>query len=427
MAITAILIFVLTITLVIWRPRGLGVGWSATFGAVLAWAFGVISAGDIPTVWGIIWNATATFIAIIIISLVLDEAGFFEWAALHVARWGQGKGHRLFVLIILLGAVIAAFFNNDGAVLILTPIVLAILLTLGFSPAATLAFVMAAGFIADAASLPLVVSNLVNIVSSDFFGIGFVQYASVMVPVNFVSIVTTIVVLLCVFHRDIPRHYGVDQLKAPADAIRDRATFRAAWWVLIWLLVGFFFLEGPRLPVSALAALGAVVLLLVAGRSKTISTRKVMRDAPWNIVVFSLGMYLVVYGLRNVGLTDLIAAQLNVLAGQGVWTATMGTGLLAALLAATMNNLPTVLVGALSIEASQASGPIKEAMIYANVIGSDLGPKMTPIGSLATLLWLHVLARKGITITWGYYFRVGLVLTLPVLLFTLAALVVRLS
>jgi arsenite/antimonite efflux pump membrane protein len=423
----ALAIFVATIALVIWQPKGLGIGWSALGGAAVALLVGVVSLSDVPVVWGIVWNATATFVAIIIVSLLLDEAGFFEWAALHVARWGRGHGRQLFVLIVLLGAAVSALFANDGAALILTPIVIAMLRALGYKDKATLAFVMAAGFIADTASLPLIVSNLVNIVSADFFRIGFADYASVMVPVDLASIAATLVVLLLFFRRDIPASYDVAQLRAPADAIRDPATFKAGWVVLALLLAGFFLLEPIGVPVSAVAAAGAVLLLVIAARGHVIQTRKVLVGAPWQVVIFSLGMYLVVYGLRNAGLTDHLAGLLDRTAQGGVWGAAFGTGIIAALLSSVMNNMPTVLVGALSIDATHATGAIKEAMIYANVIGCDLGPKITPIGSLATLLWLHVLGQKGIRIGWGYYFKVGATLTIPVLLVTLAALAIRLS
>lgn len=421
-------IFLLTLVLVIWQPRGLSIGWSASIGAVLALGTGVIHISDIPVVWNIVWNATAAFIAVIIISLLLDESGFFEWAALHVSRWGNGRGRLLFTWIVLLGAAVAALFaNNDGAALILTPIVIAMLLALGFSQGTTLAFVMAAGFIADTASLPLIVSNLVNIVSADFFDLGFTQYASVMIPVDAAAIAATLIMLHLFFRRDIPATYDVSLLKTPASVIKDAATFRAGWIVLLLLLVGFFVLEPLGIPVSAIAAAGAAVLFIVAKRGHGINTGKVLRSAPWQIVIFSLGMYLVVYGLRNAGLTEYLSGVLNLLAEKGLWAATFGTGFLTAFLSSVMNNMPTVLIGALSIDGSTATGVVKEAMIYANVIGCDLGPKITPIGSLATLLWLHVLAQKNITITWGYYFRTGIIMTLPVLFVTLAALALRLS
>ncbi len=420
-------IFLLTLVLVIWQPSGLSIGWSASIGAMLALVTGVIHIADIPVVWNIVWNATAAFIAVIIISLLLDESGFFEWAALHVSRWGNGRGRLLFTWIVLLGAAVAALFANDGAALILTPIVIAMLLALGFSQGTTLAFVMAAGFIADTASLPLIVSNLVNIVSADFFDLGFTQYASVMIPVDAAAIAATLIMLHLFFRRDIPATYDVSLLKTPASVIKDAATFRAGWIVLLLLLVGFFVLDPLGIPVSAIAAAGAAVLFVVAKRGHAINTGKVVRGAPWQIVIFSLGMYLVVYGLRNAGLTEYLSGVLNLLEDKGLWAATFGTGFLTAFLSSVMNNMPTVLIGALSIEGSTATGVVKEAMVYANVIGCDLGPKITPIGSLATLLWLHVLAQKNMTITWGYYFRTGIIMTVPVLFATLAALAWRLS
>lgn len=423
----ALSIFILTLTFVIWQPKGLSIGWSASLGALLSLLAGTIEFSDIPVVWDIVWNATATFIAIIVISLLLDEAGFFEWASLHIARWGKGNGNALFILLIVLGALVAAVFANDGAALILTPIVMALLLRLGFAPSATLAFVMAAGFIADTASLPLVVSNLVNIVSADFFHIGFADYARTMIPVTAVSILSSIAILWLYFRRSIPHHYDVNQLQTPQSAIKDPVTFKAGWITLAALLISFFGLSHTAIPISAIAATGALMLFIIAKKQNIIPTQQIIKNAPWSIVVFSLGMYLVVYGLRNAGLTDYLTQALNALAQQGLFIATVGTGLLSAVLSSIMNNLPTVLIGALSIDASQSTGAIREAMVYANVIGSDLGPKFTPIGSLATLLWLYVLQRKGLKISWGYYFKVGVVLTLPVLMLTLSALALQLS
>lgn len=427
----ALVLFLATLALVIWQPRGLGIGWSAMGGAALALLTGVISWADVPVVWQIVWDATFTFVALIVISVLLDEAGFFQWAALHVARWGGGRGHRLFPLVVVLGALITTVFANDGAALLLTPIVVAILLRLNFTPAATLAFVIATGFVADTTSLPLVISNLVNIVSANYFGITFNRYAAVMAPVNILSLMATLGVLWLAYRRQVPLHYPLAQLEAPASALRDRLVFRAAFPMLVLLLLGYFVLAPLGVPVSAVTGTAALVLLALAGRwhrggqGATLSPMKVLRDAPWQIVIFSLGMYLVVYGLRNAGLTQELSRALVWLAGYGPWAAAIGTGFGAALLSSVMNNLPGVLVGALSIEQAQGIPPLtRELMVYANVIGCDLGPKFTPIGSLATLLWLHVLSRKGITIGWGQYMRIGLAITPPVLLVVLVGLVV---
>ena len=328
----------------------------------------------------------------------------------------------------LLGAVIAAFFANDGAALLLTPIVLAILLRLNFPPAGAMAFIVACVFVADTTSLPLVISNLVNIVTANYFQISFARYAAVMVPVDLASLAATLLVLWVYFRRDIPRTYAVGDLAASSSAIRDRAVFLAAFPLLGVLLVAYFATAPLGIPIAFVTGAAALVLVAIAGRwfsggtGAVVSVPKVLREAPWQIVLFSIGMYLVVYGLGNAGLTDIAARVLVWLADKGSFVATIGTGFVVALLASVMNNMPATLVGALAIDRAQVSPLTQELMVYANVIGNDLGPKFTPIGSLATLLWLHVLAGKGQTITWGQYMKVGLVITPPVLLVTLIAL-----
>ncbi|MBP6496550.1 MAG: arsenic transporter [Psychrobacter sp.] len=425
----AFIIFIVTLGLVIWQPKGLGIGWSAMGGAVVALAFGVVQLSDVSIVWDIVWDATFTFVALIIISLILDEAGFFGWAALYVARLGNGHGRLLFPMIVMLGAFISAFFANDGAALLLTPIVIAILLRLDFSPPSALAFIIATGFIADTASLPLVTSNLVNIVSANYFDIGFGRYAAVMVPVNIVSVLATLVVLWIFYARHIPKHYSMANLSVPASAIKDTLVFKAAFPLLALLLVAYFVIESLGMAISLITGAAALLLMAIAGRfwqggrGAVMSVPDIVRKAPWQIVLFSIGMYLVVYGLGNAGLTAYGAQILTWLGKQGALVATLGTGFLSAIVASIMNNMPSTLVGALAIDSAQVPTATRELMIYANIIGNDLGPKFTPIGSLATLLWLHVLAEKDYEITWGQYMKIGLIITPPVLFVTLLALV----
>jgi arsenical pump membrane protein len=411
-------LFLITLIFIIWQPKGLPIGTTAIIGAVAALILGVVSFDDVVTVTDIVWDATLAFIGIIILSLVLDEIGFFEWAALKMARLSGGNGNLLFVYILLLGALVAAFFANDGAALILTPILLAKMKHLNMKPLAIFAFLMAGGFIGDSASNPLVISNLTNIVTAGFFDIGFWEYAKTMFLPNLLAIIASIVVLWIYFRKDIPKQLDVQNLATPESVIKNMTMFKLSWWFLGLLMLGYFIGDYFNLPVSLFALGGALVFLALANHFKAVKPLETIKSAPWQVVWFSIGLYVVVYGLKNAGLTSYLAVIINDLQEMGNTTAVIGTGFLAAGLSSIMNNMPTIMIMDIAIAETG-----HEALAYANILGSNLGPKMTPIGSLATLLWLHVLAQKGVKIGWGEYMKVGLVITPPVLLIALLGLI----
>jgi len=410
----ASLIFLITLIFVIWQPRGLQIGTTAILGAIVALIFQVVNFDDVLAVTNIVWDATLAFIGIIILSMILDEIGFFEWAALKMAKFSNGNGILMFIYSILLGAFVSALFANDGAALILTPILLAKMRILKLNTKTIVAFLLAGGFISDSASLPFVFSNLTNIVTANYFSIGFVEYFFNMIIPFTVSVITSIVFLWLLLRKDIPKTVDITLLKEPKSVIKNMKLFYFSWFFLGFLLCAYFLGDAYDLPISIFALGGAVIFLIIATISKTVKTKHIIKEAPWQVVWFSIGLYIVVYGLKNAGLTDELSQTLQYLATKGDMVAVVGTGFIAAFLSAIMNNMPTVMI----MDIALTDIP-NQALIYANVIGCNLGPKMTPFGSLATLLWLHVLAKKGVKISFWEYSRFGLIITPPVLLIVL--------
>ena len=411
-------IFLLTLIFVIWQPKGLQIGTTAVIGAIVALVVGVVSLDDVLIVTDIVWDATLAFIGIIILSMVLDEIGFFEWCAIKMAKLSKGNGHLMFVYALILGSFVAALFANDGAALILTPILLAKMRILQLNLKTILAFLLAGGFISDSASLPFVFSNLTNIVTANYFDIGFFEYLSNMIIPYIVSTVISIIVLWIILRKDIPKTVDVSLLKNPDEVLKSKTLFKFSWIFLALLLIGYFIGDAYGLPVSVFALGGGLIFLAIATITKHAKAKEIIKTAPWQVVWFSIGLYIVVYGLKNEGLTDYLTLILKDLANQGDAVAVIATGFIAAFLSAVMNNMPTIMIMDIALEDIG-----NEAMIYANIIGCNLGPKMTPFGSLATLLWLHVLAQKGVKISFAQYSKFGLIVTPPVLFIVLLTLV----
>jgi len=248
----------------------------------------------------------------------------------------------------------------------------------------------------------------------DYFNIGFWAYAQHMLLPNLVAIVSSIVVLFIFFRKQIPAKVDVSGLPKASSVIKSQSLFQFSWIFLGLLLVGYFVGDLYHLPISLFALGGAFIFLALASKSEIVQTKVILKTAPWQVVWFSIGLYVVVFGLKNAGLTEMVGEFLASFSDQGTHTMTLVTGITSAVMSAIMNNMPTIMIMDLAIDHIQ-----QPDLVYANIIGANLGPKMTPIGSLATLLWLHVLAQKGVEISWGDYMKVGLVITPPVLIATL--------
>ena len=401
--LVAALILVATLALILIRPRRLDVAWFAGGGALLALALGLLSARALGAIVHDTWDAAATLIALFILSESLDANGFFNWAALRLARAANGSGVRLYLLALLLTTATAALLANDGAVLMLTPIFARLLTKIYPERRLQLPYIFAVGFLADAMSALFVPSNLTNIIIADANGLSFARVAAWMALPMLAAFGVAGTAFGVRFRHALVMPFDVTALDAPASAMRDPLLFRAGWLALGGLVVGYVIAGQAELPVSLVAGAAALAMLALTQARGVRSAGASLRSAPWSVLIYAIGMFVVITAAYDAHTLSFLTAPLSRLVSPPSGRiAALGAGGLLALLAAAVNNLPASLIGVLAL---RAAAPVNHIAIYAIILAVDIGPKLTPFGSLATLLWMGALERNGIHIGWGRFVR----------------------
>jgi arsenical pump membrane protein len=424
--VASVAIFLVTLLLMLKRPKRINLGVAAGIGAIASLLLGTVTIGDAFVAFGNIWNAALAFVGIVTMSVTLDVMGFFKWAALAVARLAHGNGIRLYFFTALLTAVVSILFANDSAVLILTPIVMEMIGELKMSRENGLAYLFGAGLIADTAAMPLITSNPVNIVSADFFRYTFIEHLIFMTPVAVVTVILSIMVVYLFFRKRIPKTYSAATVEELYRNNPRPMWLRTSMATLVVIDAGYVIASFNRIPVSIVICAGGFFLLALYG----ISYRKhnpsnteekrgvlhVLRKVNWDILIFMIAIFLVVQGLRNAGAVTFYATLfVNALALPSVLSVLVPS-LIVTVSASAMNNWPMTMLGLLSIQeaivVNGLSAHASTSLIFANIIGNNLGPHFFPLGSLAILMWLGTMRRKGLTIRLIDYLKVGSILSI---------------
>jgi arsenical pump membrane protein len=421
--IAAVAVFAVTLFLMIRRPRGLKLGYAAGIGAAASLLLGTVSLGQATQAFFDIWNAALAFLGIIALSVTLDAMGFFRWAALRVVKLAGGSGLRLYFYIALLTCAVSILFANDSAVLILTPIVLEIVTCLGMNGKSKMAYLFTAGLMADTAAMPLITSNPINILSADYFKYSFVDHLIFMGPVAVAVILTSLALIYLFFRKQIPKNYDLtatNSLTKSKPAISPRL-LKISFVTLVAIDVGYVLTSLGRFPVSLVIVSGAVFLVAVywftLKHDGSVNGEKkgllgLAKDINWDIVLFMLSIFLVVQGLQTAGVTNRLASALTTSSKLPSALGIFAPSMIVTVGASFMNNWPMTILGLISIKQAAVTGPALTGLIFSNIIGNNLGPHFFPLGSLAILIWLETMRRKGVSISLKEYLKVGAVLSI---------------
>jgi arsenical pump membrane protein len=414
--VASALILSVVMVLVLLRPRGVAIAWPALLGAVACVALRLVSLDDVVRVLGMTWNATCALAGLMLLSAVLDANGAFRIGAHRVATLAGGDGRRLFYGLCLLTAGTTALLANDGAILILTPIVAELAALLGLTRSATIAYLFATGFLCDGMSTVLPTSNLTNILLIDTLHDHPGAFATWMFLPSLAVLFVATAVLALLFRTALPPRFDAARL-GPPPPFSPRSS-RATWTALGLLIIGYGAAALVRVPLGVVVLVVAVALLAVEHRAGAVHARDILRRMPFSIVVFATSIFIVVAAVAQHGASDALAAAFR---DETPVRGVFAVGTTVAMLACIANNLPVLLVSVLALK---GLGHV-DTLPYAALLGANVGSKLTPIGSLATLLWLEVLSRRGLRIRWGRYITLAAPPTILALLASLAVLALQ--
>jgi arsenical pump membrane protein len=442
LAVAAVAVFAVTLFLMVKRPFGIRLGYAAGIGAVASLLLGTVTVWQAAQSFLDIWDAALAFIGIVALSVTLDAMGFFRWAAVRVVRSAGGSGLRLYFYVALLTAAVSVLFANDSAVLILTPIVLEVVTCVGIDSRGRLAYLFSAGLIADTAAMPLITSNPINILSADFFHYSFVQHLVFMGPVAVATILSSMLLVYLFFRKKIPKRYDVSLVDGYAAQKPEISggMLRVAVATLAAIDVGYVLTSLARVPVSLVICSGAVFLICVymvnlrssvlpAGERKGLVG--LARDINWDIVLFMLSIFLVVQGLEHAGIVGMLSSALLQTSALPAFLGIFVPSLVVTVGASFINNWPMTILGLFGVQQAAAvaglGGSAFSGLVFSNVIGNNLGPHFFPLGSLAILMWMECMRRKGVNISLKDYLKVGAVISIAEVLIASVVLWAELS
>ncbi|ARJ37956.1 arsenic transporter [Sporosarcina ureae] len=417
------IVFISTMIVIFWRPKGINEAWPATIGAVLILVMGIVSSTDLLDIIDKVGGASVTIISTIVMAVILESFGFFHWAAIRLASFSKQSGYRLYWNIQLLCFLMTLLFNNDGSILITTPILLLLLKHLQLKTEQQILYLLSGALIATASSAPIGVSNIVNLIALKIVDLSLWMHTAMMFVPATIGLLFMSILMFVVMRKKLPRTLPdtvyiekvfeekyIKKLhrRNLFTSNKDRTFFMLKILFFVFCMRCMLFIASYiNVPIELVAVLGSIVLLVWRWIKLGITPWDIIKKTPWHILVFAFSMYIIIYGLHNVGLTELLVSWSEPIVNQGLLSASILMGGIVSFLSNIFNNHPALMIGTITLT-EMGIDPITLKTIYlANIIGSDIGALLLPIGTLASLIWFSILRKHGIEIKWRDYTNIS--------------------